>query len=227
MKLNCVIIDDDNVFVEILSHYIKKIDCLELSNSYTSVNQALNSVNFSEIDVLFLDVEMPEMTGLEFFKTLNPAPPVVFVSKEKSYATSAFDFDAIDYLHKPVSFSRFLKTLNKIKSNSKKGAELDCLYVRNEGIWKKINYDDISTIKADNNNVIIKTEKQDYKCNQKLSEIITQLPQNRFMQVHRSYAVNLDQINILDGEVILVGKRTIPVSKTYLSKLYERLNIHK
>ena len=227
MKLECVIIDDDSVFVEILSHYIKKVDCLELKHKFTDVNTALNTVDFSEIDVLFLDIEMPEMDGLEFFKSLSPAPPVVFMSKEKSYATSAFDFDAVDYLHKPVSFSRFLKTLNKIKSNSKSGNILDSLYVRTEGIWKKINYDEINSIKADNNNVIIKTETHDYRCNQRLTDIVSQLPENRFMQVHRSYAVNLDQINILDGEVILVGKRTIPVSKTYLNQLYERLNIHK
>lgn len=230
MTINCALIDDDRVFLETMKHYIEKVDYLKLSNEYTDPGEAFNSLDFSTIDILFLDMEMPQMTGSELLSSLSFAPPVVFVSGKKEYAIDAFDFNAVDYLHKPVSYQRFLKTADKIKEQYSASLKRiikpsGYLFIRVEGYWLKVDMSELQIIKADNNNVFVKTCNRDFKCNQRLKDLVDQLPKEKFMQVHRSYIVNLEQIIKVDGEVIQVADRIVPVSKPFMSELYNRLNI--
>jgi len=230
MELNCALIDDDKVFLQTMRHYFEKTEFLKLSREYTDPTDAFNSLDFSSIDVLFLDMEMPQMSGTELLNSLSFAPPVVFVSKKKEYATDAFDKNAIDYLHKPVSYQRFLKTAEKIKeqftsSVKKINKPHGHLFIRVEGYWLKVDLVELQIIKADNNNVFVKTNNRDFKCNQRLKDLVEQLPQESFMQVHRSYIVNLEHVNKVDGEVIQVANRIVPVSKSFIGDLYDRLNI--
>lgn len=230
MKLNCAMIDDDKVFLQTMRHFFEKVDYLNLVGDYSNPVEALHSIDFSKIDILFLDMEMPQMTGTEFLDALSFAPPVVFISKKKEYATEAFDYNAIDYLHKPVSFQRFLKTAGKIRAqcialDKKNENNQGHLFIRVDGYWLKQDLAELQIIKADNNNVFIKTTTHDYKCTQRLKELVNQLPKKNFMQVHRSFIVNLAHINKVDGEILQVGNRIVPVSKTFLDELYSRLNI--
>ena len=117
MILKCAIIDDDLFFTELIGHYLSQVESIECCGTYQTPFDALNKINFQEIDFLFLDIEMPDMNGLEFLSSLTTVPPIVFVSGKKTYGVDAFDNNAIDYLYKPVSFARFLKCVNKIKTH--------------------------------------------------------------------------------------------------------------
>jgi len=229
MLIRCAIIDDDSVFTEILQHYISKIDFMELTHSYSDAKSAA-ALDFNKIDLLFLDIEMPNMTGIEFLNSLPTAPPVIIVSRKKEYGVEAFDHDSIDYLHKPVSFSRFTKAANKAQRffeqvNKPKKYNQDSLFIRQARIWIRIPINEILFIKADNNDVIIKSTDKIYKAHSKLADIYNNLPQKDFLQVHRSYIVQLQKIEKVDGEIIEINNRTIPVSKAHIKELHERLNI--
>lgn len=231
MLLKCALIDDDPVFAEILKHYVSKIDFMELEVVYHDAQQAL-AMDFSKVDALFLDVEIPELSGIELLNSLPAAPPVVLVSAKKEYGADAFDHDSIDYLHKPVSFARFLKAANKLKQHIEQvrktnGQAKNNLFVRQEGLWVRINPYEILYIKANDNDVLIRTAEKTYKVHSKLKEIYEQLPQADFLQVHRSYIVQLGRIDKVDGEIIEIANKTIPVSKTYLKEMYEQLNISR
>ncbi|MCB0395780.1 MAG: response regulator transcription factor [Flavobacteriales bacterium] len=233
MLLRTAIIDDDKVFCDILSHYISKIDLMELEAIYHDIPTVLNDNRaFKNLDLVFLDVELPGMTGIEFLETLENPPQVIIVSGKKEYGADAFDYNVLDYLKKPVSFSRFVKAVNKIQQKNAAPMPVDGLsdghlFVRCDGLWKRLAFEEIQLIKGHNNSVVVKTEKESFHSPMRMKEIFERLPAGAFMQVHRSYIVNLNKIDKVDGEILEINKRTIPVSRTYIRELYERLHIER
>lgn len=230
MKIKCAIIDDDKVFTKILEHYISKVDFLEHQQTFYNSAEAFNKINTNETDLIFLDMEMPEMNGLEFLEALSAKPALVFVSRNKAYGPEAFENDALDYLHKPILLNRFLKCSAKIKDHFvKKSGGLDPkngdIFIKQDGMWQKISLQTIGYIKADNNNVIVVTDHDKHRTNIKLKNMVDKLPENEFMQVHRSYVVRLNKITKVDGEIIEINNKTIPVSKPYMNELYNRLKL--
>ncbi len=230
MLLKCVIIDDDPFFTKVLEEYISKTDSINCIGTYHSPFEALDKINFNEIDFLFLDVEMPDMTGIEFLNGLPTRPPIIFVSGKRSYGVDAFDNNALDYLHKPFSFTRFLACINKVKSHfdaTKTGkiSSSQNIYIKHDGIHIRLCVDDICVVRAHDNDITLNTNVRSYKTHLRLKDIYEMLPLNNFMQVHRSFIVQLSKIDKVDGEIIEINGRTIPVSRTYLDELYERLKI--
>ncbi|MCB9363821.1 MAG: response regulator transcription factor [Flavobacteriales bacterium] len=226
--IRCNIIDDDKVFTKILEHYISTVSYLSHQETYHDSSLAFNKININDTDLIFLDMEIPQMHGLDFLKALSNKPAIVFVSKSKTYGPEAFEYNAIDYLHKPISLNRFLNCANKIRSHFEMKmptTENDSIFIRNEGVWLKISTENILYIKADNNHVIIKTDENKYRTNEKLKDIAEKLSKNDFMQIHRSYIVQLNKISRIDGEVLEINTKTLPISRTYLNKLYNRLNL--
>jgi two-component system LytT family response regulator len=230
MLLKCAIIDDDSLFTQLIQHYLLSVDVIHLEGIYHDPTEALNKVNFNEIDFLFLDMEMPGMNGLTFLNSLTVVPPVVIVSAKKTYGVDAFEYNAIDYLFKPVSNARFLKSVNKIKAHFEKAKATESsmqqnIFIKHEGIHLRITVDDIFIIRANDNDVTLFANGKSYKTHLRLMDIYELLPHKEFMQVHRSFIVQLSKIDKVDGEVIEIDGRTIPVSRTYLTELYERLRI--
>jgi DNA-binding LytR/AlgR family response regulator len=228
--LKCAIIDDDRLFTRLIEHFATDTNTLQLVGVYNSSVVALNKINFAEIDLLYLNVEMPGMTGLEFLNSLAKAPPVILVSGKKTYGADAFEYNAIDYLHKPVSHERFLKSVSKAKLHFDKLNISDTtnqkhLFIKYDKMHIRLSMDDISIIRANDNDVSITTNGKCYKTHARFKDIRGMLPQKHFMQVHRSFIVQLSKIDKVDGEVIEINGRTIPVSRTYLKELYERLKI--
>lgn len=230
MTLKCAIIDDDPFFTQLISHYLSHVESIECTGIYHTPFEALNKINFQEIDFLFLDIEMPEMNGLEFIESLTTLPPIVFVSAKKTYGVDAFDNNAIDYLYKPVSFARFLKCVNKIKMHfehlkTNGSGKQQNIFIKHNGIHIRLAIEDIFMIRAHDNDVTLNTNIRSYKTHLRLKDIYDMLPLSDFMQVHRSFIVQLAKIDKVDGEIIEINGRTIPVSRTYLGELYERLKI--
>ena len=230
MLLRCVIIDDDKIFTKILERYIFKIDFMELSHTYSDAYSAAASLDLNNVDLLFRDIEMLGMSGIEFLKSLPVVPPVIIVSQKKEYGADVFDHDSIDYLHKPVSFPRFIKAAHKAQrffeqTTKSLRNKKDSLFVRQEKMWVRILTRDILYIKADDNDVIIQVPDKTYKSHTKLTDIYSQLPQKDFLQVHRSYIVQLHKIDRINGDFIEINNATISVSKAHLKELRASLNI--
>jgi two-component system LytT family response regulator len=230
MLLKCAIIDDDPLFTQIIEHYLAGVDCIEVVGIYHNSTEALNKINFNELDLLYLDVEMPGMNGLEFLNSLTVIPPLILVSGKKTYGVDAFDYNAIDYLHKPISHARFLKSISKVKSHFEKSKITETLnqqniFIKHDGIHIRLAVSDIFLVRANDNDVTVVTNGRSYKTHLRLKDIYDMLPQKDFMQVHRSFIVQLSKIDKVDGEVIEINSRTIPVSRTYINELYERLKI--
>lgn len=230
MIIKTAIIDDDKVFTTLIEHYLSQIDFLEHQRTYNDSTIAYNELNSNMVDVLFLDMKIPKMSGLELINSFTKIPELVFVSSSNEYGPEAFEHDAIDYLHKPVSLGRFLKCAKKIKMHFERNGignveQDESIFVRNNGIWQKLKLSEICSIKADNNHIVINTDNGKIRTNMKMKEIVDKLPEHDFMQVHRSYIVQLKKIAVIDGEILEINNRTIPISKTYLDKLYNRLNI--
>lgn len=230
MQLKCAIIDDDALFTQVIEHYISNIDFVQLEGTYLSPNEALAKINFNEIDFLFLDMEMPGMNGITFLNSLAVVPPIVIVSGNKTYGVDAFEYNALDYLHKPISYERFLKSINKIKAFFEKAKAPETslqknIFIKHEGVHIRIAISDIHIIRANDNDVTVVANGKSYKTHLRLKDIYEMLPQSEFMQIHRSFIVQLSKIDKVDGEVIEINGRTIPVSRTYLNELYERLRI--
>jgi DNA-binding LytR/AlgR family response regulator len=232
MKLKCAIIEDDPVFCSILQHFVEGEELLDPIGIYHSADEALAELDHHRPDLLFLDVELPGMSGMELLGKLTFSPPVVIVSQRKEYGADAFEYECIDYLCKPVNVARFKKAVHKVRKYFEKqlsvkpgDSQRDSLFIRQDRMWVRLPVNDILYVRADNNDVIVKTRERTYKAHSKLRDIYEQLPKLDFLQVHRSYIVQLNKIDKVDGEVIEVNARTIPVSKTYLKEMYKRLNI--
>lgn len=228
--LTCAILDDDPLFTGILESYLSKVGTVTIKGIYHNSLEARSRINFDEIDFLFLDMEMPGMSGIEFLNSLTEVPALVIVSGKTTYGADAFENNAIDYLCKPVSFARFLKSVNKVQTHLEKAKVTDTtasknIFVKHNGVHIRIPVSDISIVRAQDNDVNIIIGDKTYKVHLKLKDVYDMLPAKEFMQVHRSFIVQLSKIDKVDGEVIEINNRTIPVSRTYISELYDKLKI--
>ncbi|MGZ3903498.1 MAG: LytR/AlgR family response regulator transcription factor [Bacteroidia bacterium] len=230
MLLKCAILDDDPLFTQILEHYLSGLNNIEIVGIYHDPKEAMNKINFGELDLLYLDVEMPGMSGLDFLNSLTVIPPLVLISGKNNYGIDAFEYNAIDYLSKPVSHARFIKSVNKVRSylektKNREVATQQNIFIKHDGIHIRLSVGDILIIRANDNDVSVVTNGRSYKTHLRLKDIYDMLPKTDFMQVHRSFIVQLSKIDKVDGEVIEINGRTIPVSRTYINELYTRLKI--
>lgn len=215
--ISCLIIDDESLAREGLEQYVKQIDFLDLKGVCKNALQAQPLINKFDIDLLFLDIEMPKITGIDFLKTFKQSPYVVFTTAYSQYAIESFEFDVIDYLVKPISFERFLQAANKSHRliNLKKGAEDFPFYffVKVDGRLVKLYSSDILFIEAVQNYITIYTDKDKYMVLMPLKMILSYLPDNEFVQTHKSYIVSKVKINEIEGNQIKIGLHKIPISR--------------
>ncbi len=229
MIIRCAIIEDDKVFMQVMEKYISDDRYLQLTNKYSDTLPVINNGALDNVDVLFLDMYLPSMNGIEFIATLPKTPKLVFMSKSKEFGPDAFDYNAIDYLHKPVSLDRFKKCSERIRKHFAGNVEppSDFFFIKHGGVRQRIQFNDVSVVKADNNHVILKVNDERIKANLSFKEALALLPDDQFMQVHRSYIVNLKKVQQIDQNVIVVDGKSVPVSGTHLDALYLRLNVRK
>mgnify|MGYP006297953453 FL=1 len=233
--MNCIIIDDDPLSLQVVEEFVKRTEFLDLKYTFNDAVEAINTINVSEenIDLIFLDIEMPEMSGIEFLNTVKDLPQVIIISSQEKYALQAFDYDVVDYLLKPITFSRFYKAASKAHNNAEttemQQKQKNEIFIKKDSALVRLKYDDILWVEAMENYVVINSYDQKFTIHFTMKSIIQQLPPDRFKRVHRSYIVNVGNIDrIEDNYVIIKGRKStksIPIGKAYKEKFLKEINL--
>ena len=226
--IRCIAIDDEPLALKQIADYIRKTPFLELAGLCESALQALELLEKTPVDLMFVDVNMPDLSGMDFVKTLEDPRFIVFVTAYSEYALEGFRVDAIDYLLKPISYSDFLRSANKVKTwfdaLQNKPAEItsnkNFLFIKSEYKILRINFDDINYIEAMSEYIRIHLVNSKPVMTQlSMKSIEDQLPDDRFMRVHRSFIINLSKISVIErNRIIFDGTVYIPVSDQYKIK---------
>ena len=215
-----------------LKQLVNQVTGLELIAECTDAKEALISLNSSHVDLLLLDIEMPDMNGLDLTKKLgNNRPLIIFTTAKKDYAVEAFELNVVDYLVKPITLPRFTQAIEKaieaLESNKEevKVEEQGFVFVKDNGILKRISIDDIIFLEAMGDYVKVHTGQKFHVVHATLKSIEEKLPLSKFVRVHRSYIVAINKIDYIQEGTISIGKTTIPVADTHKTNLNKRLNL--
>jgi DNA-binding LytR/AlgR family response regulator len=236
--MKTIVVDDDQLSRKVIEEFVNRTETLTLVNSFSNAVDAINELQQQkeEIDLIFLDVEMPEMTGIEFLRSLQSAPHVIIISAKEKYALEAFEYDVTDYILKPISYSRFFKAVSKVfkraqlqKENSSFSETSDEIFIKKNSVFVRLKYNDILFVEALENYVIVTTFNERFTIHFTMKAILNKLPSNKFKRVHRSFIVNINTIKgIEDNNVIIEveeGKKLIPIGKSYKEKLMNDINL--
>ena len=229
--MNCIVVDDDPMSTEALKKCIENTYFLKLVDEFASAEDALEGLSELSVDLIFLDVEMPGMSGIEFIRSLKDVPHIIITSAKSNYAAEAFDYNVTDYIVKPVDLDRFQKSIERVRlmnenfqvSARKPGN--DVFFVKEDTRLVKINAKDISYIEAKADYVSINTTKKRHTILSTMKAIESKLDQGDFVRIHRSFIVRLDSINEIDNNVVSIGDKLLPVSRSYKVNLMEKLNM--
>ncbi|MEM7102707.1 MAG: LytTR family DNA-binding domain-containing protein [Bacteroidota bacterium] len=226
MKLRCMIVDDEPLAIKVLEKYMLELDSLQLVASCKNAIEALDILHNEVVDLIFLDINMPRLSGINMIKSMKSPPMVVFVTAYPEFAVEGFELDAVDYLMKPVAFDRFLKAVNKARKQSEaqnsSAKSSPTLMVRADKKLYKINWKDISFFQGYGDYVKVNTIDKTLVPKEKLSTYEDMLPSG-FLRVHRSYIVNLDLISYMEGNQVKIGEHMIPIGQKYRELLLKEL----
>ena len=222
-KIKCLVVDDEELARSLLISYIDRLDFLTLVGSFESPLEALQIMRKETVDLLFLDIQMPDIKGTEFAKMIPPETRVIFTMAYSEYALDGYELNALDYLLKPITFERFLVAVNKIQSKNESLDTEDTLTIKSGYDLYKVKYEDILYIKSDSEYVVYHTLERRIMSNQSLASLEKVLPSDRFIRVHRSFIVNKKKVTGLKGKELLIDTNEIPVSAQYFEKVKREL----
>lgn len=239
MKLTCALVDDEPLALELLASYAEKTPLLQLQGKYSSAVTAMKELAETPVDVLFLDIQMPELNGLEYSRIVNPKTRIIFTTAFDRYAIDGYKVNALDYLLKPISYNDFLTAVHKAVEwfelkrevstpSQPSGKTMDFIYVKSEYKLVRINLDDILYIEGLKDYIKIYTESSPRPILSLMSmkNMEESLPSERFMRVHRSYIVQKSKIEVVERGRIVFGKNFIPISDNYKQDVQNYLNTH-
>ncbi|HRG79947.1 MAG TPA: LytTR family DNA-binding domain-containing protein, partial [Cyclobacteriaceae bacterium] len=226
MKLNCVIIEDEPLARNLITEYVKKVPSLNLLNAFSNPLEALEALRTLSVDILFLDVQMPEITGISLLKVLKKRPLVVLTTAYSEYALEGYELDVADYLLKPITFERFLKSVDKIMLRleadpkpvvmaSETVASPAFVFVKDGTKLVKVRLDEILYVEGLKDYVTIHTTSQKITTLQRMKALEEQLPADKFIRIHNSYIVALDAIDVIQKNEVSIGSVSLPIGDTY------------
>jgi DNA-binding LytR/AlgR family response regulator len=227
--MNCIIVDDDFASRQVIRQLLRFRKEIQLVTECESAIEAVEVLKNEAIDLIYLDIDMPEMSGLELMDSLKEPPQIIFVTGNDNFAIEAFQKNAVDYLVKPVSKQRFLQATDKalgiFEKAQEPNAHIDFLFVKKDSVLHKIAYRDISHIEAQADYISIHTAKKSYLALSTMHSIEKRLPANHFVRVHRSYIVNVHHLDKIEEGTAIIGQHMIPVGNTYKQRLYRTINV--
>lgn len=230
--INCIIVDDEPMAREILETHLAKVDFVEVVKTCKNAIEAFNIVSSEQVDLIFLDINMPEISGLSFAKSINKNIKIIFTTAYREYAVDGFDLQAVDYLLKPISFERLLQAIHKFRDeNSTIKVESatnvqetnEFIFVRSDRKMVKINFNEINYIESLSDYIKIYLSNTTIITRETISNIEAKLPSGNFLRTHRSFIVSISKINSFTNEFLEVNNKAIPISRTYKSEVLNKL----
>ncbi|WP_205601693.1 LytR/AlgR family response regulator transcription factor [Sphingobacterium sp. xlx-130] len=214
--IKAIAIDDEPIALDIIKNYAAKVSFLQLDATFVNAFEAIEHLNKNEVDLLFLDIRMPDISGIDFYDSLVRKPILVFTTAYSEHAITGFEMEALDYLLKPFTFSRFLKTCNKaydtLQSKRKTPTHI---YIKDSHNIVKLDFDEILFIEATGNYMKYVLQTTEILARSTIKEVMEQLPSEVFQQVHRSFIVNLEKISKIERHQLSIASHVIPVSASY------------
>jgi DNA-binding LytR/AlgR family response regulator len=235
MKINCIAIDDEPLALDIIRDYASKVPFLNLLQTFDNALDSIEFIKTNKIDLLFLDIQMEELTGFQLLNVLKEKPLVIFTTAYDSYAVKGFDLDAVDYLLKPISFERFLQAAEKVydsrflkfhasKGNSELSHEArNYIFVKTEYRMQRVNFHEILYIEGMKEYLLIRTPHEKILTLQSFKRMEELLPESNFVRVHKSYIVALDKIESIERNRIKIGDMLIPIGDSYAKAFHGML----
>jgi DNA-binding LytR/AlgR family response regulator len=237
MKLRCMIVDDEPLALDVLETFVERLDNLELVCRCSNAVEAYNCLQNEHIDLMFLDIQMPKLTGIDFLKSLPNPPRVIFTTAYRDYALDSYELNAVDYLLKPIAFDRFLKAVAKVTPAEPKGItaipaaaaqhEPDYkdafIYLKADKKMVKVMLADILYIESLKDYIRVKTETKEIISYQKISFLEEKLPTDKFLRIHRSFIISLDKVQAFSASAVDVGKAEIPIGRLYKNDVLQVL----
>ena len=226
--INCLVVDDEPIAREGIMEHIRQVDYLHAAAQCKSAAEAAGWLQRRKIDLVFMDIQMPKLNGIEFVKALADHPLIIFTTAYSEYALEGFELDVVDYLLKPISFPRFLKSVEKARSylhsvNKEAGISQDYFFIKCNGKIENITTADVIYIEALANYVIIHTRQKKFVTYLTFSGILEQLPEHLFVRIHKSYLVAVAAIQTIDGNDVITGTVRLPLSKNYRNEVMSRI----
>ncbi|MBN2663902.1 MAG: response regulator transcription factor [Bacteroidales bacterium] len=229
--IQCLIVDDEPIARDIIEKHLKRIDDIHIVGSCKNAIEAFNLINSEEIDLIFLDINMPDISGLSFAKSINKDIKIIFTTAYREYAVDGFDLQAVDYLLKPISYPRLFQAVNKfmVENLSKKNISLentqiteDFIFVRSERKMVKINFSEIKYIESLSDYVKIYLSDKVIVTRETITNIESKLPQKDFIRTHRSFIVSIAKISSFTNEYVEIDDKAIPISRSFKKEVLER-----
>ena len=232
--IRCIIVDDEPMAREILENHLKRIDSIEIAGSCKNAIEAFNLMNSENIDLIFLDINMPEISGLSFAKSINKKIKIIFTTAYREYALDGFDLKAVDYLLKPISFERLFQSIQKFKNESLSFRQEETrdvedenthfFFVRADRKMIKINFSELEYVESLADYVKIHSKDKVIITRETISSIEAKLPKKDFLRIHRSYIVSINKIESFTNEYIEIRKKALPISRSYKNDVKHRLD---
>lgn len=235
MKFKCIIVDDEPPATRILKSYVEKVSFLEEVGIFNDSIKALEFLNSNKVDLVFLDIQMPQLTGLQLSRIILKDIKVIFTTAYPDFALEGFELNAVDYLLKPISFERFyqavskLNTESKIEVSSNNDNSSDFIFVKTDGKnkFQKLFLNDILYVESLQNYVCIHTLKQQIITHSSLKNVIESLPEKDFIQIHKSFVIALKQIESTDSFSVFINAKELPIGATFKDAFFERIDQNK
>lgn len=224
MRVKCIIVDDEPLAIEVLESYVNKVEELQLVGTFRNAISAFTFLQQQQVDLIFLDIQMPKLSGIDFLKTLRHPPKVIFTTAFRDYALEGFELEIVDYLLKPIPFERFLKAVAKVfqqpsgqavSSPKQEPATENYVYFKVDKKMIKTKMADVLYIESIKDYVKVKTPEKEIVTQQKISYLEESLPREQFLRIHRSFIVNLEKIDAYSATDVEIGKHSIPIGRNY------------
>jgi DNA-binding LytR/AlgR family response regulator len=233
--MKCIIIDDEPLAIEIMESYVNKVEQLKLEGTFRNAVSAFTFLQQHQVDLIFLDIQMPKLSGIDFLKTLKNPPKVIFTTAFRDYAIEGFELEVADYLLKPIPFDRFLKAVAKVlhqpgASASTSGIKMEngdnYVYFKVDKKMIKTKMNDILYIESIKDYVKVRTAEKEIVTQQKISYLEESLPKEQFIRIHRSFIVNRERIDAYSATDIEIGKFNVPIGRNYKNDVMKILAKH-
>jgi len=224
--ITAIAIDDEPKAIQVIKHHVDKLKNMNLLASFTNAQEALKYLKENPVDLVFLDINMPHLSGLELLDRLHLKPQIIFTTAYSEFAVESYDYNAADYLLKPFEFDRFQLAVSRVEQRLESQKSKEAFFFIKDGFKNiKVAFEDVLFIKGSGNYLDIVTKTKTHTTRMTFLEMVEKLPTSKFIRIHQSYLVNLEQIDKIENNQVYMASEKIPISSRYKDVLFKRLDL--